>query len=117
MQHFLAYAFGEDESEWREASPQHVSRTTGHSTAPWLVWHSCEDELLNTVQSSQFAERLTTLGVPVRYHEEAKGGKHWDGVHSLACPGSPLATLIVNFVVSCEQSKQPVGPSAEEEAM
>jgi acetyl esterase/lipase len=97
-QHFLDFAFGEDESKWRDASPQFLSHT-GRSTSPWLVVHSEEDELVNTAQPVHWVQHLEALGVPVQYHLEAKGGRHWDGVNSLAHPAdSSLARLITDFV-------------------
>ncbi|ELR11615.1 esterase LipO, putative [Acanthamoeba castellanii str. Neff] len=97
-EHFLDFAFGEDESKWRDASPQFLSHT-GRSTSPWLVVHSEEDELVNTAQPVHWVQHLEALGVPVQYHLEAKGGRHWDGVNSLAHPAdSSLARLITDFV-------------------
>jgi len=67
------------------------------------VVHSVEDELVNTVQSLRFVQHLESLGVAATYHEEAKGGSHWEGVHSLAYPESPLANLIINFVLEARK--------------
>jgi hypothetical protein len=93
----LYFAFGEDESKWRAASPQFLDHAD-HSTAPWLVLHSEEDELVNIAQPVAWVKHLEELGVPVLYRPQAKGGKHWDGVDSLARPDSPLARLILEFV-------------------
>jgi len=99
---FLDFAFGEDESSWHDNSPQHLHHAD-HSRSPWLVVHSVEDELVNTVQSLRFVQHLESLGVAATYHEEAKGGSHWEGVHSLAYPESPLANLIINFVLEARK--------------
>jgi acetyl esterase/lipase len=87
---FLGGTFSEIPAVYQSASP--VSHVTKDS-APFLLFHGSEDELVPVDQSKRLAERLKSFGVPVRL-VVLEGEKHgFSDAHNQECMKQMMAFL------------------------
>jgi dipeptidyl aminopeptidase/acylaminoacyl peptidase len=87
---FLGGSFADIPAVYERASP--VSHVTKDS-APFLLFHGTEDELVPVDQSKRLAERLKSFGVPVRL-VVLEGEKHgFSDAHNQECMKQMMAFL------------------------
>ena len=87
---FLGGSFADIPAVYERASP--ISHVTKDS-APFLLFHGSEDELVPVDQSKRLAERLKSFGVPVRL-VVLEGEKHgFTDAHNQECMKQMMAFL------------------------
>jgi len=87
---FLGGSFADIPAVYERASP--ISHVTKDS-APFLLFHGSEDELVSVDQSKRLAERLKSFGVPVRL-VVLEGEKHgFTDAHNQECMKQMMAFL------------------------
>lgn len=82
LDQFMGVPFEGSEDRFKSASPVHAV-TAG--APPFLIFHGDADDVVAVEQSDAFAERLRSLGVPVKYHRLA------GELHALSDPAWTLA--------------------------
>ena len=87
---FLGGSFADIPAVYERASP--VSHVTKDS-APFLLFHGSEDELVPVDQSKRLAERLKSFGVPVRLVVLEGEGHGFTDAHNQECMMQMMAFL------------------------
>lgn len=91
---FIAQAFGEDEAEWKAASPAARKPPPG---SRWLLIHSVKDELVEPPQTDGYAAYLSTNGAKCEV-VAPESLTHFETVSELVNPKSEVSKSVMRFV-------------------